>query len=219
MTAPQAPETGTETPPPAPSPAPETGPTETTDWKAEAEKWKALSRKNEEQAKGRAELEKQLAELTPLKQQVEGLAPLKALAEALGVKPDKGKTDVETLTERIAAQEKRAADAELRAIRLEVAAEKQLTPAQAARLQGSTREELAADADALKALFPAPAAPAGGDPNVTTGTTPTTPAPDPSQGARGGVNELQALLAEAQKAGKTREVIRLKTLISAQQVK
>lgn len=40
-----------------------------------------------------------------------------------------------------------------KALLLEIAADKGLTPAQAARLQGSTKEELEADADALKALF------------------------------------------------------------------
>ncbi|WP_405620216.1 hypothetical protein [Streptomyces sp. NBC_00076] len=40
-----------------------------------------------------------------------------------------------------------------KALVLEIAAGKGLTPAQAARLQGSTKEELEADADALKALF------------------------------------------------------------------
>lgn len=40
-----------------------------------------------------------------------------------------------------------------KALLLEVAADKGLTPAQAARLQGSTKEELEADADALKAEF------------------------------------------------------------------
>lgn len=40
-----------------------------------------------------------------------------------------------------------------KALVLEIAADKGLTPAQAARLQGSTKEELEADADALKELF------------------------------------------------------------------
>ncbi|MDH6625719.1 hypothetical protein M2271_003530 [Streptomyces sp. LBL] len=40
-----------------------------------------------------------------------------------------------------------------KALVLEIAADKGLTPAQAARLQGSTKLELEADADALKALF------------------------------------------------------------------
>ena len=52
--------------------------------------------------------------------------------------------------------EAKAAAAELRADRAEVAAEKGLTPAQAKRLQGSTKEELEADADEfIKDLAPA----------------------------------------------------------------
>ncbi|WP_241844902.1 capsid assembly scaffolding protein Gp46 family protein [Streptomyces silvensis] len=46
-----------------------------------------------------------------------------------------------------------AASASRKALVLEIAADKGLTPAQAARLHGSTKEELEADADALKALF------------------------------------------------------------------
>ncbi|MFI6444721.1 hypothetical protein [Kitasatospora sp. NPDC050543] len=61
--------------------------------------------------------------------------------------------------ETAAATAKADADAARReALLLRVAMEKQLTTAQAARLQGSTKEELEADADTLKAMF----APAGG---------------------------------------------------------
>lgn len=77
--------------------------------------------------------------------------------------------------EKRAAAEERAAAAELRATRLEVAAAKGLTPAQAKRLQGTTREELEADADQILIDFPVAAAPAG----------PTAPKPDPSQGSKG----------------------------------
>jgi len=79
-----------------------------------------------------------------------------------------------TEAEKRAAAEQRAVDAELRALRLEVASEKGLTAAQARRLQGATRDELLADADDLLANFGA-AAP----------SKPTTPAPDPSQGSKG----------------------------------
>jgi hypothetical protein len=147
-----------------------------------------------------------------LEQQVAALQPLTKLAEALGVQPGgkAGKTDIEALTERIAAQEKRATEAEMRAVRLEVAAAKGLTPAQAARLQGATREELDADADALKELFPT--APGAGN---GTGT----PAPDPSQGARGGANDLKAAIVAAQQKGDVKESIRLKQVLAAQQRK
>jgi len=171
---------------------------------------KALTAERE----ARKALEKQLADQAKT---LEGLKPLQDLAAAIGVKPESGKTSVETLTEQVAAMRTELGSERLGRMRLEVAAEKSLTPAQAARLQGATRDELAADADALKALFPAAATPPG-DPAATT-TTPGTPVPDLSQGARGGANELQALLATAQKDGNTKEAIRLKTLISAQQVK
>lgn len=63
------------------------------------------------------------------------------------------KTEQERLTEKLAAAEARAAEIEGRALRLEVASENGLTPAQAKRLVGSTREELEADAKELLATF------------------------------------------------------------------
>lgn len=87
---------------------------------------------------------------------------------------DRDKTDSEKLTERLTTAEKRATDAEHRALRLEVAAGKGLTPIQAKRLVGTTPEELEADADELLATFvpnrpnvtgrPSPALRGGGDP-------------------------------------------------------
>lgn len=101
-------------------------------------------------------------------------------------------------TERRAAAEERAAAAELRAMRIEVATEKGLTPAQAKRLVGTTREELEADADDLLATFPTKAA--------GTGTVP----PDPSQGPRGTQPpDTDALIKVAQDKGDWREVLRL----------
>lgn len=79
-----------------------------------------------------------------------------------------------TEAEKRAAAEQRAAAAELRAAKVEVAHAKGLTPAQAKRLNGSTREELEADADEILRDFPtAPANPA-----------PPAPRPDPGQGPR-----------------------------------
>ncbi len=87
---------------------------------------------------------------------------------------DRDKTDSEKLTERLTTAEKRAIEAEHRAMRLEVAAGKGLTPIQAKRLVGATQEELEADADELLATFvpnrpnvtgrPSPALRGGGDP-------------------------------------------------------
>lgn len=68
---------------------------------------------------------------------------------------DRDKTEAQKLAERAEAAEKRAIELETRALRLEVAADKGLTPAQAKRLVGSTREELEADADELVSTFKA----------------------------------------------------------------
>lgn len=138
-----------------------------------------------------------------LEKQLASLAPLQKLAEALagGDKPN-GKTEVELLNERLASHETDlAAEREAR-WRAEVAIAKGLTAVQSARLRGKTRDELLADADALLAEFPA--APAG----------PRTPAPDPSQGSRGGAGalDLDAQIAEAQKNGDYKAVIRLNGL-------
>lgn len=56
-----------------------------------------------------------------------------------------------TLEERVAQIERAANESEARALRAEVANAKSLTPNQAKRLVGSTREELEADADELLA--------------------------------------------------------------------
>lgn len=100
------------------------------DHKAEAEKWKALSRKHETQAKANAEAARKLKELE-----------------------DADKSESDKLRATAEENEKKAAAAEARALRLEVAAEKGLTPAQAKRLVGATREELEADADELLSTF------------------------------------------------------------------
>lgn len=143
----------------------------------------------QEEREARKALEKQLA----------GLAPLQKLADALGAgKPEAGgKSEIELLNERFAEHEKTVTTEREARWRAEVAHEKGLTPAQAGRLTGSTREALLADADALVALFP----PAG----------PRTPGPDPSQGARGtppGV-DLDTQIREAQSKGDWRTVITL----------
>lgn len=95
--------------------------------KAEADKWKSLSRKHEREAK----------------------AALKRLKDI----EDADKTEVQRATDKLTDAEKRAEQAELRALRLEVAAAKGLTPGQAKRLVGSTQEELEADADELLESF------------------------------------------------------------------
>ncbi len=76
-----------------------------------------------------------------------------AAASRLAEYEDRDKTEAQRLAERAEAAEKRAAEVEGRALRLEIAAEKGLTPAQAKRLVGSTREELESDADDLLENF------------------------------------------------------------------
>ncbi len=66
---------------------------------------------------------------------------------------DRDKTESTRAIERAEAAEKRADAAEARELRLEIASEKGLTPAQAKRLVGETREELEADAAELLETF------------------------------------------------------------------
>jgi hypothetical protein len=82
---------------------------------------------------------------------------------------DRDKSDLDKTTERATSAEERASKAEQALARLEVALEKGLTPSQAKRLVGATREELEADADELLADI--------GDRNA-----PRAPKPDPTQG-------------------------------------
>lgn len=91
-------------------------------------------------------------------------------------KADAEKSELQKASDALSAAEKRAIEAEARVLRLEVAQAKGLPPALAKRLQGSTREELEADADELLAAVP----PKAGDPPTRPG-----PKPDPSQGAKG----------------------------------
>lgn len=64
------------------------------------------------------------------------------------------KTETQKLADRATAAEKAAADAGTKLLRFQVAADKKLPASLAARLQGSTVEELAADADELLKLLP-----------------------------------------------------------------
>lgn len=144
-------ETETTTPPAEPV-APMSGPES---WPAAARE--AMAKLNAENASWRT----RLREAEPY------VAKAKELEEAQ-------KTAEQRATEAQAAAEQRATEAESKLLRLDVAAEKGLTPAQAKRLVGATREELEADADDILATFPALAGKA----------EPKTPKPDPSQGAR-----------------------------------
>lgn len=93
------------------------------DYKAEAEKWKALSRKNEATARANADAAKKLADI-----------------EAAQL------SETEKLTQRAEAAEKRLADAEASSLKATVAAAKGVPPE---LISGATQEELEASADAL----------------------------------------------------------------------
>lgn len=94
-----------------------------------------------------------------------------------------GQSDVEKLTAKVAEYERKAQEAERRALVAEVAQEKGLTPAQAKRLVGNSLEELQADADELLTSFK----PQEGD---TDGTPP--PEGKPTPHLRGGGDPTQA---------------------------
>lgn len=73
--------------------------------------------------------------------------------KAKAAEADTSKSDLQKLTDRVAAAEKRAADAEAKQLRAEVAQAKGLSAAQAKRLTGTSKEELEADADELLEAF------------------------------------------------------------------
>lgn len=97
----------------------------TVDWRAEAEKWKALSRKNEATARSNAEKAKRLDQIE-----------------------EQSKTELQKALEAQAAAEKRAAALEVEATRARVAAAKGVD---ADLLTGTTEEEISQSADRLLA--------------------------------------------------------------------
>lgn len=79
----------------------------------------------------------------------------KDLEQRLKEYEDRDKTDAQKAAEKLAENEKRAAAAEAKLLRFEIAAAKGLPPKWASRLTGSTKEELEADAaELLKELGP-----------------------------------------------------------------
>lgn len=111
---------------PDPTDTPDDKPDNGPDHKAEAEKWKALARKHEKQAK------ENLAELEKLKED-----------------QNSSKSDMDKLKESIAELNKRAETAEREALVAKVAQAKKLPAAIANRLTGNSQEELEEDADKL----------------------------------------------------------------------
>lgn len=126
----------TEPPEGADQPGPDEGKPDTDDV-FDAERAKAKIAKANQEAAG---LRKRLKELEPLATKAKELE-------------DAQKSESERLTERLTGAEARAKTAEFDLMRLRVGLEKGLTPKQAGRLVGSTKEELEADADDLLADF------------------------------------------------------------------
>jgi hypothetical protein len=116
--------------------------------------WKHQSRKHEARANAVAPDE--------LKRLQDRDAALKAIEVEKLTADEKARLDIAAAATARAEAERLAQEATRRALVLEVAMDKGLTSAQAARLQGSTKEEMEADADELLALFvPAGTQPVG----------------------------------------------------------
>lgn len=79
---------------------------------------------------------------------------LKAKAAKVDELEASKKSDVDRLTEQVETLTKAQATSDEKALRAEVAMAKGLTPAQAKRLAGTSREELEADADEILEVFP-----------------------------------------------------------------
>jgi hypothetical protein len=104
------------------------------------------------------------------------------------------KSETQKLNDRAAAAEKTASEHQLRALRAEVALDKKLTPSQAKRLVGSTKEELEADAEDLLKDLGASAGSQGGSGTGGQSTSFDSGARDTAQTPKG-----DAGLAEAKK--------------------
>jgi len=100
----------------------------------------------------RAALAKARKEAAGYRTKVRELEPLASKAKEL---EDAGRTELEKLTARAEQAERERTEIGNRALRLEVAFEKGLTPAQAKRLVGANRDELEADAEEILRDFPA----------------------------------------------------------------
>lgn len=92
------------------------------------------------------------SEAANLRARLKELEPLAQKAQQL---EEAGRSDLEKLTARAEKAEREHAETAAKALRLEVAFEKGLTPAQAKRLVGASREDLEADADEILRDFPA----------------------------------------------------------------
>lgn len=99
---------------------------------------------------GRKALRAEREKNRQLEQRLKELEPVAAKAKE---REDADKSEVQRLTEQLAEADKARQAAELRAMRLEVAHDAGLTPAQAKRLSGDDLESLKADAADLMEAF------------------------------------------------------------------
>jgi len=91
-----------------------------------------------------------------LEDRLKKLSPLEKIAEALGGgDADKGKSEIEQITDRLSRHEEELHTERMARWRIEAVADANLPPEWAERLQGTTRDELFTDAAALTKLVPA----------------------------------------------------------------
>lgn len=103
------------------------------------------------QLKGRLDASRKWEERAKAKEDPQAIEELKAKARRLDEIEEANKTEIEKAQARAEAAEKELSASRTDALRAQVALDKKLTPSQAKRLVGSTREELEADADELLA--------------------------------------------------------------------
>jgi len=117
----------------------------------EAPEAKADEQETFDPERAQAKIKKANQEAANLRARLKELEPLAAKAKEL---EDAGRSELEKLTARAETAERERGEHIARALRLEVAFEKGLTPAQAKRLVGGTRDELEADAEEILRDFP-----------------------------------------------------------------
>lgn len=137
----------------------------------------------------RQDLERKIADLEQA-----GKTQLDAIAKALGLKEDA--PDAGQIAAQLEQAQREAAANAAALTRFQVAVEKSVPSHLVEFVSGSTREEIEASVEKVLSAFGA--------------GTPRSPQPDPSQGQQGAPTSLESLIAAAEAAGNTREVIRLK---------
>lgn len=171
--------------PATPPEDPATPPSETPDLAAEVEKWKQLSRKNEDRAKTNSAAAARLKEIE-----------------------DANKSEVERITDELAESRLAAAETAAEAARLRAAVKHGLSEDDLALIGTGTPEEIEDRAAKLAARLEAAGIPP--TPGTPGERTKRTPYPDRGQGApTGETPNLDALIADAQAKGDVRLAISL----------